>query len=318
MVGYTRRPEWLKLGALEPSTLNKATKLSRDLKLHTVCESARCPNRTKCFAEDTATFMILGNICTRNCTFCAVKGGKPQAPDQQESDHIVQAVDRLGLRYVVITSVTRDDLPDGGSSQFAQTIRAIHKYDQNIAVEVLIPDFQGSTSSLQTVVDASPAVLNHNIETVPRLYSEVRPQAKYRQSLDLLKQAKLLDNRLLTKSGLMLGLGESRGEVIEVMADLRQAACDLLTIGQYLQPSLEHHRLVRYVRPEEFEEYQIVGKKLAFISVMSGPLVRSSFHAAEMYISATRKSKQTSSSPIGNESYRKLSKLVSGNSHTPG
>ena len=305
MAGYTRRPEWLKLGALEPSTLNKATKLSRDLKLHTVCESARCPNRTKCFAEGTATFMILGNICTRNCTFCAVKGGKPQAPDPQESDHIVQAVDRLGLRYVVITSVTRDDLPDGGSSQFAQTIRAIHEYDQNIAVEVLIPDFQGSTSSLQTVVDASPAVLNHNIETVPRFYSEVRPQAKYRQSLDLLKQAKLLDNRLLTKSGLMLGLGESRREVIEVMADLRQAACDLLTIGQYLQPSLEHHRLVRYVRPEEFEEYQIMGEKSGFVSIMAGPLVRSSFHAAEMYISATRTSKRKPSSSAASESFRK-------------
>jgi len=292
MAGYTRRPEWLKLGALEPSTLNKTTKLSRDLKLHTVCESARCPNRTRCFAEGTATFMILGNICTRNCTFCAVKWGKPQAPDPQEPDHIVQAVDRLGLRYVVITSVTRDDLTDGGSSQFAQTIRAIHEYDQNIAVEVLIPDFQGSTSALQTVVDASPVVLNHNIETVPRLYPEVRPQAKYRQSLDLLKQAKLLDNRLLTKSGLMLGLGESREEVIEVMADLRQAGCDLLTIGQYLQPSLEHHKLVRYIRPEEFEEYQIVGRKLGFVSIMAGPLVRSSFHAAEMYISATRTSKR--------------------------
>jgi lipoic acid synthetase len=292
MAGYTRRPEWLKLGALEPSTLNKATKLSRDLKLHTVCESARCPNRTKCFAEGTATFMILGDICTRNCTFCAVKHSKPQAPDPQEPDHIVQAVAKLGLRHIVITSVTRDDLPDGGSTQFAQTIRAIHEYGPDIPVEVLIPDFQGFASALQTVVDASPAVLNHNIETVPRLYSEVRPQAKYRQSLDLLKQAKLLDNRLLTKSGLMLGLGESRGEVIEVMADLRQAACDLLTIGQYLQPSLEHHRLVRYVRPEEFEEYQIVGRKLGFVSVMSGPLVRSSFHAAEMYILATRTSKR--------------------------
>jgi lipoic acid synthetase len=292
MAGYTRRPEWLKSGVLEPAILNRATKLTRDLKLHTVCESARCPNRTRCFAEGTATFMILGNICTRNCTFCAVKHGKPRAPDPQEPDHIVQAVDRLGLRYVVITSVTRDDLPDGGSSQFAQTIRAIHEYDPSIAAEVLIPDFQGSTSSLQTVVDASPAVLNHNVETVPRLYSEVRPQAEYGRSLDLLRQAKLLDGSLLTKSGLMLGLGESRGEVVEVMADLRQAGGDLLTIGQYLQPSLEHHRLVRYVRPEEFEEYQIVGRKLGFVSVMSGPLVRSSFHAAEMYVSATGESKE--------------------------
>jgi len=294
MAVYTRRPEWLKLSTLEPTILNEVTKLTRSLKLHTVCESARCPNRTECFSEDTATFMILGNVCTRNCTFCAVKHGNPQAPDPQEADHVVQAVDRLSLRYVVVTSITRDDLSDGGASQFAQTIRAIHEYDSNIAVEVLVPDFQGSASALKTIVDASPAVLNHNMETVPRLYSEVRPQAKYRRSLELLKQAKLLDNSLLTKSGLMLGLGESREEVVEVMADLRQAGCDLLTIGQYLQPSLEHHQLVRYVRPEEFEEYQIVGRKLGFISAMSGPLVRSSFHAAEMYISASRKSKQRS------------------------
>ena len=288
MAGYTRRPEWLKLGVLEPAILNRATKLARDLKLHTVCESARCPNRTRCFADGTATFMILGNICTRNCTFCAVKHGKPKAPDPQEPDRIVQAVARLGLRYVVITSVTRDDLPDGGSSQFAQTIRAIHEYDPNIAVEVLIPDFQGLASALQKVVDASPAVLNHNIETVSRLYSEVHPQAEYGRSLELLERAKLLDGSLLTKSGLMLGLGESREEVIEAMSDLRQAGCDLLTLGQYLQPSLEHHKLVRYIRPEEFEEYQIRGGKFGFASVMSGPLVRSSFHAAEMYVSAAR------------------------------
>jgi lipoic acid synthetase len=270
MAGYTRRPEWLRSSVLEPALLNRATKLTRDLKLHTVCESARCPNRTRCFAEGTATFMILGNICIRNCTFCAVKHGKPQAPDPQEPDHIVQAVARLDLRYVVITSVTRDDLPDGGSSQFSQTVRAIHEYDPGIAVEVLVPDFKGLASALQTVIDASPAVLNHNVETVPRLYSEVRPEAEYGRSLDLLNQARLLDNSLLTKSGLMLGLGESREEVIEVMADLRQAGCDLLTIGQYLQPSLEHHKLVRYIHPEEFEEYQIVGEKLGFVCVMSG------------------------------------------------
>jgi len=305
MAVYTRRPQWLKLGVLEPAILNRATKLTRDLKLHTVCESARCPNRAKCFAEGTATFMILGNICTRNCTFCAVKRGKPRAPDPQEANHIVQAVARLGLRYVVITSVTRDDLPDGGSSQFVQTIGAIHEYGLDIAVEVLIPDFQGSASALRKTVDASPAVLNHNIETVPRLYSEVRPQAEYGRSLDLLKQAKLHDGNLFTKSGLMLGLGESREEVIEVMTDLRQAGCDLLTIGQYLQPSLEHHKLVRYIRPEEFEEYQIMGRELGFLSVMSGPLVRSSFHAAEMYISATRTSKRKPGSSAANESYRK-------------
>jgi len=297
MAVYTRRPEWLKLNTLEPTILNKTMKLTRDLKLHTVCESARCPNRTECFAEGTATFMILGNVCTRNCTFCAVKHGKPQAPDPQEPDQVVQAVDRLGLRYVVVTSVTRDDLPDGGASQLAHTIRAIHRHDSNIAVEILIPDFQGSASALKTVVDASPAVVNHNIETVPRLYPEVRPQAKYQRSLDLLRQAKMLNVRLLTKSGLMLGLGESSQEVTEVMADLRQVGCDLLTIGQYLQPSLGHHRLVRYVRPDEFQEYQIVGKRLGFASVVSGPLVRSSFHAAEMYASARRRSKQKSVQP---------------------
>jgi lipoic acid synthetase len=291
MAVYTRRPEWLKLGALEPAVLNRATKLARDLKLHTVCESARCPNRTGCFSEGTATFMILGDICTRNCTFCAVKHGRPKAPDPQEAGHVVQAVDRLGLRYVVVTSVTRDDLADGGSSRFARTIRAVHKYDSGIAVEVLVPDFQGSARALQTVVDAHPAVLNHNIETVPRLYPDVRPQAQYGRSLDLLKRAKLLDNGLLTKSGLMLGLGESREEVVQVMADLRQAGCDLLTIGQYLQPSLRHHRLVRYVRPEEFEEYRTMGEKLGFAGVVSAPLVRSSYHAAEMYASAIRKSR---------------------------
>jgi lipoic acid synthetase len=292
MAIYTRRPQWLRLSPLEPAVLNKATKLARDLKLHTVCGSARCPNRTECFSQGTATFMILGNTCTRNCTFCAVKHGSPRDPDPQEADHVVQAVDRLGLRYVVLTSVTRDDLSDGGASQFAQTIRAIRKHDSSIGVEVLIPDLQGSASALKTVVNASPAVLNHNIETVPRLYHEVRPQAEYRRSLDLLSQAKMLNASLLTKSGLMLGLGETRQEVIEVMADLRQAGCDFLTIGQYLQPSLEHHQLVRYVRPEEFEERRIIGEKLGFVSVVSGPLVRSSYHAAEMYISAIRKSGQ--------------------------
>jgi lipoic acid synthetase len=226
--------------------------------------------------------MILGDICTRNCTFCAVKKGKPQAPDPQEPEHIVEAVNKLGLRYVVITSVTRDDLPDGGSSHFAQTIRAIHKYDPNIMVEVLIPDFKGSPSALQTVIDAFPAVLNHNIETVPRLYPEVRPQAKYQRSLELLKQAKLFSGGLLTKSGLMLGLGEAREEVIEVMADLRQASCGVLTIGQYLQPSLKHHQLVRYIPPEEFEQYQNRGREMGFVAVISGPLVRSSFHAADV------------------------------------
>ncbi|TRZ48030.1 MAG: lipoyl synthase [Dehalococcoidia bacterium] len=289
MAGYTRRPEWLRLSPLDPTVLAPMRKLTRALKLHTVCESAQCPNRTECFAEGTATFMLLGDICTRNCTFCAVKKGKPLPPDPQEPEHIVEAVSKLGLRYVVITSVTRDDLPDGGASHFAQTIEAIRSYNAEISVEVLIPDFRGALSALQTVTDASPTVLNHNVETVPRLYPEVRPQAKYQRSLELLKQAKLLNGELLTKSGLMLGLGESRQEVIEVMADLRQAGCDILTIGQYLQPSLRHYKLVRYIPLKEFEEYQNIGRETGFAFVFSGPLVRSSFHAAEMYLATAKK-----------------------------
>lgn len=286
MPGYARRPEWLKLSPLDSATLNKMRRLMQDSRLHTVCESARCPNRTECFAEGTATFMILGNICTRHCTFCAVKQGKPQAPDSQEAGHIVAAVSKLGLRYVVITSVTRDDLPDGGAAYFSQTIKAIHECDSDIRVEVLIPDFKGSLSALHTITDACPSVLNHNIETVPRLYSEVRPEANYQYSIWLLQQAKLTNRKLLTKSGVMLGLGETQREVIEVMDDLRRVGCDVITIGQYLQPSLKHHRLVRYIPPEEFEEYQNIGREMGFVSVISGPLVRSSFHAAETYLLA--------------------------------
>ena len=290
MPKYAKRPEWLQLSPLDSAVLGRMGRLMRDLKLHTVCESALCPNRTKCFTEGTATFMILGDLCTRNCTFCAVKKGKPLPPDPREPEHVVAAVDKLGLNYVVITSVTRDDLPDGGAFHFAQTIGAIHKYAPNIMVEALVPDFKGCLSALQTVIDACPTVLNHNVETVPCLYHEVRPEANYQRSLELLKQTKLLDSGLLTKSGLMLGLGEVRQEVIEVMADLRQAGCDVLTIGQYLPPSLRHHKLVRYVPPKEFEEYQNIGKEMGFISVISGPLVRSSFHAAEMYRLAVQKS----------------------------
>ena len=292
MSDYARRPEWLKLSPLDPTILGRMNRLMRDLKLHTVCESARCPNRAECFARGIATFMILGDICTRNCTFCAVKHGIPQPADPEEPQHIVAAVNKLGLRYAVITSVTRDDLPDGGASQFAQTINAIHEYDSNIPVEVLIPDFKGSTSALQTVMNASPAVLNHNVETMPRLYPEVRPEANYQRSLELLEKARLLNGNLITKSGLMLGLGETRGEVIEVMTDLREAGCDLLTIGQYLQPSLSHHKVVKYIPPEEFQEYQNIGEKIGFTAVISGPLVRSSFHAAETYLSALELNKR--------------------------
>lgn len=283
MPEYARRPKWLKLSPLNPAILARMSWLIRDLKLHTVCEDARCPNRSQCFAEGTATFMILGNICTRNCTFCAVKKGRLLAPDSQEPEHIATAVKKLGLQHVVVTSVTRDDLSDGGASYFAQTIKAIYSCNAGTSVEVLIPDFRSSLTALQTVVDACPTILNHNVETVPRLYHEVRPEANYQQSVKLFQEAKLLNNGLLTKSGLMLGLGETQQEVIEVMNDLRQAGCEILTIGQYLQPSLRHHKVIRYVLPEEFEEYQNIGKKLGFLHVASGPLVRSSFQAAKVY-----------------------------------
>ena len=288
MSGYTRRPEWLKLRPLNSIALSSIRSVSRDLKLNTVCDSARCPNRPECFARNTATFMLLGDICTRNCTFCAVKNGRPASPDPMEPGHIVAAIAKLNLRYVVITSVTRDDLPDGGASQFASTIQAIRQYDPDIRVEVLIPDFKGSLSALKLVIDACPSVLNHNVETIPRLYAEVRPEADYRRSIRILEQTKLFNNEILTKSGFMLGLGESRQEVIELMANLRKAGCDILTIGQYLQPSLKHHKVISFIRPEEFEDYARIGKLLGFRKVIAGPLVRSSFNAAESYLAAKR------------------------------
>ena len=288
MSGYVRRPEWLKLSPLDPTILGPMRRLTHHLELHTVCESAHCPNRPDCFSRGTAAFMILGDTCTRHCTFCGVKKGGPEDPDPQEPQHIVDAISALRLRYVVVTSVSRDDLPDGGAAQFAETIRAIHDYNRAIAVEVLIPDFGGSRSALETVLSARPVVLNHNLETVPRLYPEVRPQAEYRRSLEILSRGRLLGDNLLTKSGIMLGLGESQQEVIELMTDLRQAGCDVLTIGQYLPPSRKHRELARYISPEKFVEYQNIGKDMGFVSVFSGPLVRSSFHAAESYLLTTR------------------------------
>lgn len=294
MSGYVRRPQWLRLSTLDPTILGPMRRLTHDLELHTVCESAHCPNRSDCFSRGTAAFMILGDTCTRHCTFCGVRKGRPQDPDPQEPQHIVEAINALKLSYVVVTSVTRDDLPDGGAAHFARTIRAIHDYNRAIAVEVLIPDFGGSRSALQAILSARPAVLNHNLETVPRLYPEVRPEAEYRRSLEVLSRGRLLGDDLLIKSGIMLGLGESQREVVELMTDLRQAGCDVLTIGQYLPPSRRHHELVRYVSPEEFVEYENIGKDMGFVFVFSGPLVRSSFHAAESYLLTTRKTPRSS------------------------
>jgi lipoic acid synthetase len=278
-----RLPPWFNQKIADPAVMLPMKELLDGLSLHTVCENALCPNIGGCFTRGTATFLILGNVCTRNCTFCAVSKGLPLPVDAAEPQHLLEAVEKLNLRYVVITSVTRDDLSDGGASQFAETIRLIHAKRPGTLVEVLIPDFHGSRDALKTVIDARPDVLNHNVETVPRLYPEVRPQADYHRSIELLAMAKRLNPQIVTKSGLMLGLGEAKGEVITVMQDLRKAACDLLTIGQYLQPSPAHHPVVRFIPPEEFGEYEGLGREMGFSAVASAPLVRSSFKAAELY-----------------------------------
>jgi lipoic acid synthetase len=247
------------------------------LRLHTVCQSAHCPNLCECFASGTATFLILGNVCTRHCRFCAVAAGEPQPLEADEPDRVAQAAATLGLRHVVVTSVTRDDLPDGGSGQFAATIAAIHAACE-ATVEVLTPDFQGRADLVARVLAAGPEVFNHNVETVPRLYPAVRPEADYRRSLDVLRLAHEHGGPL-TKSGLMLGLGETRAEVLAVLRDLRAAGCEALTLGQYLRPSAGHLPVDRFVTPSEFGRYERDATELGFLGVAAGPFVRSSYHA---------------------------------------
>lgn len=278
-----RLPPWLKQRIPDPAVMHSMKRLLDGLNLHTICESALCPNSGECFSRKTVTFLILGDVCTRRCTFCAVKKGVPVPVHENEPHHILEAVERLGLRYVVITSVTRDDLADGGASQFVRTVEILHQQENGVVVEVLIPDFGGSTEALRAVVQARPEVINHNLETVSRLYPEVRPGADNSRSLELISEAKRMDPTIVTKSGLMLGLGETKDEVIKVMSDLREANCDLLTIGQYLRPSASHHPVVAFISPEEFSEYEQRGKEMGFIDVASAPLVRSSFRAAELY-----------------------------------
>lgn len=261
-------------------------RLLKNLNLHTICESAHCPNIGFCFSRKTATFLILGDICTRRCTFCAVKKGTPLPVDINETLAVAKAVRRLGLQYVVITSVTRDDLSDGGASQFVKIIEILHQQTNKIEVEVLIPDFKGSFEALQAVVNAGPQVINHNIETVSRLYPAVRPGAAYKRSLALLSKVKQMNPKIITKSGLMLGLGETKTEVIEALRNLRNANCDLLTIGQYLQPSSTHHEIITFVTPEEFSEYEHIGLKMGFTGIVSAPLARSSLKAKELYLAA--------------------------------
>jgi lipoic acid synthetase len=278
-----RLPVWFKKHFPSPVVMAGMEQLLGNLRLHTICQSAQCPNIGDCFSKHTATFLILGDICTRNCTFCAVNKGIPQPPDADEPAHLAEAVAQLSLNHVVITSVTRDDLPDGGARQFARVISFLKKQSTSLTVEVLVPDFRGSYTALETVVFAHPEVIGHNIETVPRLYPEVRPLADFMSSIELLRRVKEMDAGIVTKSGLMVGLGESQDEIIKAMQDLRIARCDLLTIGQYLSPSVHHHPVVRFLNPEEFAELEEKGKEMGFSGLAAAPLVRSSFQAAELY-----------------------------------
>lgn len=274
-----QKPEWLKV-RVSQGELNNMERLLNDMELNTVCQSAHCPNIGECFAKKTATFMIMGNICTRNCGFCAVEKGNPKPLDEDEPRRVAEAARRLGLKHAVVTCVTRDEIPDGGAAHFAKTIAELKKIP-DLTVEVLVSDFMGKEESIKTVVEAKPEVINHNVETVPRLYPTVRPKADYRRSLNLLKKVKELDPDIYTKSGIMVGLGETEEEVIDVMKDLINVGCDMMTIGQYLRPSEEHIEVAEYITPEQFEKYKEIGYNLGFKYVASGPLVRSSYHADE-------------------------------------
>ena len=275
------KPAWIRSRFPGGERFMELKRLLREESLHTVCEEASCPNIGECFNAGTATFMILGDVCTRACGFCDVTSGRPDALDPLEPARLAATVERLGLDYVVITSVNRDELPDGGAAVFAACIRAIHARRPDCEVEVLIPDFDGNEQALHTVLEAAPVVLNHNTETVPRLYPRVRPRGDYERSLELIRRVKRRDPAMTTKSGLMVGLGETLTEVERTMADLRDAGCDLLTIGQYLRPSVRHLPVARYVPPAEFEALRAHGMALGFQRVEAGPMVRSSYHARE-------------------------------------
>lgn len=278
-----RKPDWLKIKISSSSQLHDVAEMLRKLNLHTVCEEANCPNLMECFSKKTATFMILGRECTRNCTFCTVSKNAPMTVDPQEPFHVAEAVKQLGLKHVVITSVTRDDIPDGGAGHFAKVIEAVKEASPNTAIEVLIPDFQGDKAALYQVVQAKPKVINHNIETIRRLYPEVRPMANYDRTLELLKRVKEMDSNIYSKSGFMVGLGETQEEVFDLLSDLRKFGCDIVTIGQYLAPSKKHHPVIEYVNPEVFAIYKRKAEEIGFQYVASSPLVRSSYHAGEAF-----------------------------------
>ncbi len=274
-------PSWLKKRVSFNEDYLETSKLLKRLKLNTVCQSASCPNIGECFANRTATFMILGNVCTRNCRFCNVAGGTPESLDDEEPRRVARAAVELGLKHVVITSVTRDDLPDGGAGHFARTIEAIREAKPDAIIEVLTPDFKGDSNAVEKVVKALPHIYNHNVETVPEFYDIVRPQADYQRSLDLLKYVKQINEGIYTKSGLMVGLGETMEQVTGVMRDLREVGCDILTIGQYLQPSRDHIEIKEFIRPKVFKKYEEIGYEMGFKYVASAPFVRSSFHAED-------------------------------------
>ena len=283
MRSQTKKPPWLTRRLPSGPEYEKIRGLMNRGRLHTVCQEAKCPNIWECFSNRTATFLILGDRCTRNCRFCAVAHNPVEPPDPAEPIRVAQSVEKLGLAYVVVTSVTRDDLPDGGAGHFAKTIREIHRRIPEAVIEVLIPDFKGDAIALRTVLEARPQVLNHNIETVPRLYAAVRPGAVYARSLELLGRVGTIDASIPTKSGLMLGLGETTAEIRQTLQDLLDAECRMLTMGQYLQPSKDHLPVARFVPPAEFDQWQKTAFQMGFSEVASGPFVRSSYHAKELF-----------------------------------
>ena len=276
-----RLPDWLKRPLPVGNENFFTNNLIHELGLETVCESARCPNRPECWSRRTATFMVMGNLCTRPCGFCSVPRGTPEALETDEPARVAEAAHRLGLKHVVITSVTRDDLSDGGAEHFYQCVLAV-RARTSARIEVLTPDFLGDTAAIDRVIEAQPEVFNHNTETVPRFYKKVRGRAEYQRSLDLLARVKAKAPHIVTKSGLMLGLGETREELLDVFGDLRSAGCDVLTLGQYLSPTLKHIPVARYLPPEEFDQLAVLARSLGFREVASGPFVRSSYHADEM------------------------------------
>jgi lipoic acid synthetase len=274
-----RHPDWLKVRIGGGENFAKVKTLLRTAKLHTICEEARCPNIAECFGCSTAVFLILGDVCTRNCKYCNVTHGNPDSLNRNEPRDIAESVKTLGLNYVVVTSVTRDDLKDGGASVFYETVQEIRRLNDTCNIEVLIPDFRGNEAAIQKVVDASPDVINHNIEVVETLFPEIRPQGDYQRSLSILRTIKTMDKQMKTKSGFMIGLGETKKQILTTIQDLITAHVDFLTIGQYLQPTKQHAEIKKYYTPEEFQEFKNIALSLGFIHVESGPLVRSSYHA---------------------------------------